>query len=307
MFSNFNETTSVRVNGIDPAAEAAVSPLLAARRATLRGNGDLLERGQMLVPDLVARGLQVKTGDTIVLIATNRDGSVNGKTFIVRDTLESATGPGGRDGYVHIDDARELLRIGQPEISEYAVRVKDIERVDAVAEALVSSFSDALNKEGRPALEVHSWQRLSPFSNIANMIDLLTLSIKVMLIAIVLVSVMNVMIMAVYERIREIGTISAMGTSPARILWLFLNEGLLLGLFGTIAGVALSVAAVYGLGVSGITFNFGQQQGIPLAPDLPPYEIIAVSLMVIAVAVIASVQPAWKASRMDPIQALRHV
>ena len=56
------------------------------------------------------------------------------------------------------------------------------------------------------------------------MIDLLTVFIKVMLVSIVLISVMNVMIMAVYERIREIGTISAIGTPPRRILALFLDR-----------------------------------------------------------------------------------
>ena len=307
MFSNFNETTSVRVNGIDPEREAAVTPLLAGRQADGVRGGPLLERGQMLVPELVARGLQVKAGDTIVLIATNRDGSVNGKTFVIRGTLESATGPGGRDGYVHIEDAREMLRLEQPEISEFAARVKDMARVEAVAGRLAESFSEVRNKQGRPALEVHAWQKLSPFANIASMIDLLTVSIKVMLVAIVLVAVMNVMIMAVYERIREIGAIAAIGTPPARILWLFLNEGLLLGVLGTLAGAVLSVGAVYGLAAMGLTFNFGQQQGLVLAPELSAGDVLTVSLMVIAVAILASVQPAWKASRMDPIQALRHV
>jgi putative ABC transport system permease protein len=74
------------------------------------------------------------------------------------------------------------------------------------------------NKEGKPVLELHTWEALSPFANIAKMIDLMTLFIRIMLVAIVLVSVMNVMLMAVYERIREIGTLAAIGTPPRRIL-----------------------------------------------------------------------------------------
>lgn len=307
MFSNFTETTSVRVNGIDPVAEAAVTPLLADRQASGRKGGALIERGEMLVPELVARGLQVKAGDTIVLVATNRDGSVNGKTFIIRGTLESATGPGGRDGYVHIDDARELLRMAEPEITEYAVRVKDVAKVEALAQSFAAATADITNKEGRPAIEVHPWQRLSPFANIASMIDLLTISIKVMLVAIVLVSVMNVMIMAVYERIREIGTIAAIGTPPSRILWLFLTEGLLLGVVGTLTGAIISVAGVFGLNAMKLTYSFGQQQGLVLAPALGVQDVLVVSAMVIVVAILASLQPAWRASRMDPISALRHV
>jgi putative ABC transport system permease protein len=307
MFSNFTETTSLRVNGIEPEAEAAVLPLLAGRQLDGERGGALLKRGEILVPVLVARGLQVKAGDTVVLVATNKDGSVNGKTFVIRGALESATGPGGRDGYIHIEDARELLRMSQPEVSEIAVRLKDPAQVERVTASLEAALSDIRNKQGRSAVELHPWQRLSPFANIARMIDVLTLAIKIMLISIVLVSVMNVMVMAVYERIREIGAIAAIGTPPRRILALFLAEGLMLGLVGTIIGVALSLGAIYALNVWKITFAFGQQQGLLLAPSIAAADVIATSVMVVVVAVLASLQPAWRASRMDPIAALRHV
>jgi len=295
------------VTGIDPETEVKVTPLLPSRQQNGTRGGPLVKRGEMLVPELVARGLQVKAGDTVVLIATNKDGSVNGKTFVIRGTLESATGPGGRDGYIHIDDARELLRMAQPEVSEIAVSVKDPGRVERVYAALNDVLAEVKNKQGRPALEVHPWQRLTPFANIANMIDILTLAIKVMLVSIVLVAVMNVMVMAVYERIREIGTISAIGTPPRRILALFLSEGLLLGIVGTLIGTAISLGAIYALNLSKITFSFGQQQGLLLAPAIGAYDVITIAAMVIGVAIIASLHPAWKASRMDPITALRHV
>jgi putative ABC transport system permease protein len=242
-----------------------------------------------------------------VLVATNKDGSVNGKTFLVRGTLESATGPGGRDGYVHIDDARELLRMAQPEVSEFAVRVKNHERAERVTAALADALAGLKNQKGMPALEVHPWQRLTPFANIANMIDVLTLAIKVMLVSIVLVAIMNVMVMAVYERIREIGTIAAIGTPPRRILALFLTEGLLLGVLGSVIGTVVSLAGIYALNVWKISYNFGQQQGLLLAPAISTQDVLSIAGMVIFVAVLASLQPAWKASRMDPITALRHV
>ncbi len=307
MFSNFTETTSLRLNGIDPAAEAAVLPLLAGRQLDGVREGPLVSRGEVLIPALVSRGLKVNPGDTIVLIATNRDGSVNGKTFKVRGTLESATGPGGRDGYIHIEDARELLRMTDAEVSEIAVRLKDPRQIQHINEKLQSVFEGVKNKMGQRALELHTWERLSPFANIAKMIDVLTLAIKVMLISIVLVSVMNVMIMAVYERIREIGAIAAIGTPPRRILGMFLAEGLMLGIAGTLIGVALSLAAVWALNVWKITYNFGQQQGLLLSPSLSAPDVITTSAIVIVVAGLASLQPAWKASRMDPITALRHV
>jgi putative ABC transport system permease protein len=307
MFSNFLETTSIRVNGVDPARESAAEPLLAGRVRGGPASGGLLERGQILVPALLAAGLKVKPGDTVVLVATNRDGSVNGKTVVIRGTLESATGPGGRDGYIHIDDARELLRLASPEVSEFAVRVRDLGQVDAVLERLKTAFAALPNPQGRPSLEAHGWQALSPFANVAKMIELMTLLIKIVLVAIVLVSVMNVMIMAVYERVREIGTIAAIGTPPGRILMLFMSEGAVLALGATLAGVLVSVAAVHGLNLARITYSFGQQADILLVARLDAVEIATVALMVIAMGVLATLQPAWTASRMDPIQALRHV
>lgn len=305
MYSNFVETTSIRVNGIDPAREAATVPLLPGRLIEGRKDGPLVGKGEILVPALLAKGMKTKVGDTVVLVATNRDGSVNGKTFVVRGVLESISGPGGRDGYIHIDDARELLRMQEAEISEIAIRLKDFSRLDRVSGELKQALAGVLNV--KPILEVHTWADLSPFANLARMIDVMTLFIKIVLVSIVLVSVMNVMIMAVYERIREIGTIAAIGTPPGRILSLFLSEGLLLGLIGTAAGTLISLAAIYALNVWKISFVFGQQQNLVLAPHIAAADVATIAALVAGVAVLASLQPAWKASRLDPILALRHV
>ncbi|MDO8786914.1 MAG: ABC transporter permease [Sulfuritalea sp.] len=309
MFSNFAETTSIRVNGIDPAREAATTPLLPGRmiegQRVGAGAGALVARGQIVIPVLLARGMKTKLGDTVVLVATNRDGSVNGKTFVVRGILEGVTGPGGRDGYIHIDDARELLRMSEAEVSEIAVRLKDFSRLDRSTSQIKAVLEGVSN--GKPVLETHTWADLSPFANLAKMIDLMTLFIKVVLVSIVLVSVMNVMIMAVFERIREIGTIAAIGTPPSRILALFLAEGLMLGIVGTIAGTLLSLVAIFGINLWSPTFNFGQQQNLVMAPTIAGGDVLTIAVLVVVVAVIASLQPAWKASRMDPISALRHV
>lgn len=306
MFSNFTETTSIRLNGVDPAREAATCPLMLKRFLQGTPDGGLVERGKVLVPDILAAGMKIKVGDTVVLVATNFDGSVNGKTFIVQGVLDSVTGPGGRDGYINIDDARELLRLSEPEVSEIAIRLKNPQKIAAAAAAIRQALAGVTDQQGRPALEVHTWDQLTPFANIASMIDLLTLFIKVMLVGIVLISIMNVMMMAVYERIREIGTIAAIGTQPGRILALFMTEGLLLGVVGAAIGAALSLAGIYVLNVVHVSFAFGRQQ-FTLAPTIGAGDVLLVSVTVIVVAVLASLQPAWKASRMDPITALRHV
>lgn len=307
MFSNFTETTSIRVNGVDPAREAATVPLLPGRRLESVDAGVLLARGEIVIPVLLARGMQVKLGDNVVVIATNRDGSVNGKTFVISGITEGISGPGGRDGYIHIDDARELLRMKAAEVSEIAIRLRDPAQLDRAAATLAGSLAGVTNSQGKPMLDVHTWADLSPFASLARMIDLMTVFIKIVLVSIVLVSVMNVMVMAVYERIREIGTIAAIGTPPSRILSLFLGEGLLLGLAGTVLGTAVSLAVIYGLNLWKLRFSFGQQQNLVMAPTIDATQIIVVAAMVVGVAVLASLQPAWKASRLDPINALRHV
>jgi len=316
MFSNFTETTSIRVNGVDPEKEIATTPLLPGRVIAGNKQGSLIKPGEILIPALLARGMNVKVGDSIVLVATNREGSVNGKTFTVRAILESVTGPSGRDGYIHITDARTLLRMKDAEISEIAIRLRNPGQLDRVYAQLVQELSGVAGKTPDPgtarkgggsALEVHTWAALSPFAQIAKMIDLLTVLIKIILVAIVLLSIMNVMMMAVYERIREIGMISAIGTPPRRILSLFLTEGLLLGLGGTAFGIAISLGVIYAMNVWKVTFDFGQQQGLVLSPSIGASDVVMVAGMVVAIALLASLQPAWKASRMDPVQALGHV
>jgi putative ABC transport system permease protein len=304
MFSNFVETSNIRLNGIYPDKELKSVPLLASR---VTEGKKILDKGGIWIPELLAKGMKVKVGDTVVVVATNKDGSVNGKQFIVAGVLESATGPGGRDGYIHIEDAAEVLRMEEMEISEVAIRLKDFGRLNAFSKKLDSLLSKEINQQNKPVFELHTWEKLSPFFNIARMIDVMTFFIKLMLIAIVLISIMNVMIMAVYERIREIGTIAAIGTLPGKILNMFVIEGFCLGIVGAIIGNIAGILIIFILNLSKVTFNFGQQKGIILQANVNPMDILVISVTVIIVSVIASLQPAFKASRMEPIKALRHV
>jgi putative ABC transport system permease protein len=264
-----------------------------------------LARGKILVPELLARGMGIKVGDTVVVVATNKDGSVNGKTLLVSGILESATGPGGRDGYIHFEDGREILRTQGRETTEVAIRLRNFGQVERLGAALRERLE---SKGGRPALEVHTWSQLSPFSSVARLIDLMALFMKLMLIAIVLISVLNVMIMAVYERVREIGTIAAIGTLPRKILSLFLVEGVLLGVAGAAAGVTVGAAIILVLNVWKVSVRFGGSlQLFALSPRVDLFEIVLASVLVIVISTLASVQPAVRASRMEPIDALRHV
>ncbi|HAK88427.1 MAG TPA: ABC transporter substrate-binding protein [Nitrospiraceae bacterium] len=304
MFSNFVETTNIRLVAVYPDREFRTVPLLPLR---ITSGGKTLNRGEILIPDLLAKGMKVNIGDMVVIVATNVDGSVNGKQFKVAGIVEGITGPGGRDGYIHIEDAAELLRMEKMEISEFAIRLKDFGKLGKFSEKLDGLLSKELNQQNKPIFELHTWEKLSPFFNIAKMIDVMTFFIKLMLIAIVLISIMNVMIMAVYERIREIGTIAAIGTLPSRILNMFVIEGFCLGIAGTIIGNIAGIVIIFTLNMMKMTYNFGQQKGLILQANINPADILVISVTVIIVSVLASLQPAFKASRMEPIKALRHI
>jgi putative ABC transport system permease protein len=309
LLSNYMETTTVRLNGVDPDREFATAPLLPSRIT----KGDrTIRRGEVLLPQLLAAGLKIGVGDTVVVIATNREGSVNAMQLKIGGVVDSVTGPSGRDGYLHIDDARELLRMETPEVSEIAVRVKRFGDIAKVAGTLRTALAVGMSGAGSGAggggkgFEVHTWEGLTPFHNVAVMIDVLTWFINAVLVGIVLVSVMNVMLMSVYERVREIGTIAAMGTLPGTIRAMFLVEGLALGAVGAIVGGVIAVLIIFGLDAAKVTFDFGQQKGLVLAPVVDVGSLAMVSIVVIVVAAVASLQPAFKASRMEPVEALRH-
>jgi putative ABC transport system permease protein len=303
LFSNYAETTAIRLNGIDPEEELRTVPLLASRIAQ---GPAALAKGHIVVPDLLAKGMGVEVGDTVVVIATNRDGSVNAAQLTVGGVVESVTGPGGRDGYLHIEDAMALLRQDEPEISEIAVRLKEFDRLDRAARSLRGALLEAGEGGETGQLELHTWEGLSPFYNVAVLIDVLAVSAMLGLVAIVLISVMNVMLMSVYERVKEIGTMSAMGTMPGKILAMFVLEGLALGVLGVFIGNVVAAAAIVGLDGAGLTFDFGRQAGLVLSPQVNGAYMFLISVVVVAVAVVGTMQPAYKASRMTPVDALRH-
>ena len=309
MLSNFTDTTNIRLNAINPKKEIQVCPDV-GNRITFGKNREstvLINQGEVIIPQKLAKGMKLKIGDPIVLVANNKDGSVNGLNFKIAGIIEIMLGPQGKEGYMHIKDARDLLRMDKPEVIEVAIRLHDFNKIEQIYSELSSQLGEFINKKGKPAFEIHTWQKLSPFSNIAKMIDYMTIAMKFIMIAIVLISVLNVMMMSVYERVREIGTMSALGTSPGKIMSLFITEGFLLGLMSTIAGSIIGLLGIWILNVYQISISFGRQDNIMLSPSVNMTELLWVSTIVLCISIFASLQPAYKASMMEPVDALGHV
>ena len=302
MISNYSQTSNIRLSAVYPEMENKTCPGLVGRiKGTITDPDQFIRPGELLVPDNLMKGLGLKVGDEIVLVATNKDGSVNGIPVRIGAVIESVLGPGGKDGYMHIDDAKTLLRMDEAEIVEVAVHLKDFDRLGAVSlelkKTMVTPESD---------LEVHTWEQLSPFASIARIVDLLILVVKFILISIVMVSILNIMTMSVYERIGEIGTIAAIGTRPSRILSMFLMEGFAMGLMSTVVGLVVGLGLLWLMNLAPIDFTFGMMQ-VSLAPRIPEGEVILVTVIVMLVSIFASLQPAYKASKMEPVDALGHV
>lgn len=307
MLSNFTSSSNIRLNGIDPEKELTTVPLLAQRVKGGQKQTAVLNRGDLWIPEVLAKGMKLDIGAQVVVVATNKEGSVNAFPFVVRGIVGTMTGPGGRDGYINIEDVYDLLRIEKGEANEIAIRLTNFEKLSQSFKVIKKELDRIITPINKPVFEIHTWEKLSPFSTIARIIDMLTIFVKVILIAIVLVSIMNVMLMAVYERIREIGTIAAIGTTPGRIRSLFLLEGLFLGVFGATLGSTISLLIIKFFQFRPISMAFGRQESLQISPFISFSEIMTTAIIVIVISGLASLQPAVKASRLEPVDALRHI
>ncbi len=302
MISNYAQTSNIRLNAVYPELENRTVPEFVKRiKANVPDPDKFMKPGEILVPENLMKGLALKVGGEIVLVATNKEGSVNAVTLHIAAVTENVFGPSGKDGYIHIQDAQTLLRMDQPEIVEIAIHLQRFDKLNTV----FTHLKEASVAPQAP-FEVHTWEQLSPFASIVRIVDLLIIVVKFILISIVLVSILNIMTMSVYERISEIGTIAAIGTPPRRILSLFLIEGFAMGLLSTAAGIVIGLGILWGMNSTKIDFTFGQMN-VSLAPSIPGSEVLWTALIVILVSIFASLQPAYKASKMEPVDALGHV
>jgi ABC-type lipoprotein release transport system permease subunit len=164
-----------------------------------------------------------------------------------------------------------------------------------------------------PQLQVLTWQEMNQvLLDAAQMSTGFMSMLNLVVLAVVAVIIANTLLMAVFERFREMGILASLGMKGRQILAMFMLEALTLGVVGILLGVLVGSIGVgyfakYGLAI-GETANVGSAT-MPLSTviyaEFPTQEMISLSLMSLFITLLAALYPAWLASRLEPIEALR--
>lgn len=289
--------------GGDPVAEgsATYARELVVAGSYLSGDGG---DGVILGTGL-ASALNVKTGDSITLMATTPDGSLNAVDAVVSG-LADVRIKELNDRYLAAGIGLASRLLESPEtVSKLVIFLKPRADEEKAAERLARS----LNAAGYP-VAIRRWRELAAFYE---QVKLLYIGIfgfvGAVLVVIVILSAAIVMTMSVTERTREIGTLRAIGTRPSGILNLFLAEGIAIAIAGCIAGMLFALVVRAILNASGIILPPppGATHGMPINVRLYPLAYAAGLLAMVATMAIASWLPARRAARLSIVDALAHV
>lgn len=297
LISHGDSTISFIGEGIDPAVDPSARYLIVVEGALLSADDP---KGIILGTGLAAN-LGVKTGDTIVLLANTSSGGINAIEGHVRG-LVSTSMKAFDDSLlrVGIDAARALMRVSGAHV--WVITLRDTSLTEQALRVLKPDKTLA-------GFDVTPWMSLADFYN--KTVELLTRQIAVvkLIIGIIIVlSISNTMTMSVLERTTEIGTAMALGVRRRRILGLFLLEGGLLGAIGGLVGVTIGSLAAVILSYVGIPMPPapGMSMGFTAAIMITPAIILDALLLAVVTTLLASIYPAWRASRLVIVDALRH-
>ena len=258
---------------------------------------------QVLLGRGLARNLDVVPGDSVVLMANTASGGINAVELTVAGLFITASEAFDQSALrIPMDIASELVRAKGAHV--WVVLLESTELTDALLPVIRARF----NTRGEE-FDVVPWTELADFYNKTVQLFSRQMDVVRLVIGLIIVfSISNMLVMGVLERTAEIGTLMALGYRKKRILQLFVTESLLLGCAGGALGVLLGVGLA--LVVSWV--------GIPMPP--PPgmeigftaeirltWELVLKGFVVaIVTTALAGLYPAWKASRLEVVNALRH-
>ncbi len=290
-----DESAGVQIMGIDPAS-AANDPY----RTLVDGSFITADdRDGILIGLPLAQSMNLKVGDTLNLLVNTSEGTVDEQVFTVRGIFSSGT-TAYDEGMVSLPLAKAQTFSGAGDhASIIFVLLKDREQADLVAAAIP-----------RQNFQVETWKKMNELLVLVNdFSNVFLFVIYLIVIGVTAIVIINTLLMSVFERMREIGILSAIGMKGRQVIALFLAEAFLLALagitFGSLAGWAISAY----FGKVGVYFGDLGISGDMLLEDriyayLPLDTAVILIVTAFAITLIFSLYPAWLASRMEPVEAL---
>ena len=303
VISSERESRGVTLIGVDPTQEIAVD---AIGTDIAEGRGlDGPDDGGVVLGRRLAEKLETSIGKRVVLMSQDPDNEVADRGYRVVG-LYSADLAAMEEAYVFAgrETVQQMLRIGD-QVSELAVVGDDYRVVDPLAARVRAAIGEAD--------ETLKWTELDEY--LGTMLGVMDGFVLVWIIVIFLAlsfGLVNTLVMAVFERVREIGLMLALGMPPASILAQVIVESVLLLVLGLAIGNALSLASILplrdGIDISIVAEGmewFGASS--MLYPELELKDVITANVVVIALGFLASISPAWRASRYEPVEAITKV
>jgi len=312
LLQSARRSSRVVLIGVDAMREERVSIV---SRALIEGKMPLplVATGLRRLPGIaigaaMAERLRVKVGDKVVVHAP---GEVGLGAFRVSGMFRTASSEFDRShAYLRLEDAQRLLSVPD-RVTEVAVRLDDPDRLPEFHAFASTELRRALPDA---ALEVLTWKEREP--RLAAMLGLMADMTWVIYGAVFVAmafGIANALLMMVYERIREFGMLRALGLQSSRLLALVLLESIVMTGFGTLLGLAVGVPIVLWLGVVGIDltdFAEGMTEfgiGTTVYTSIEPRDVLLPVGVALVTAVLAALWPAWKAVRLRPAEAIRHI
>jgi len=305
-------SSAVAVRGVDPALEAQVSAVGQRMRS---GSLESLEPGayRVLLGAEVAARLGVGTGDTVVLAIAQ--GNVTPAGVVPRMRRFTVGGVFYSGMYeidaglvlVHLADAARLLRTG-PDVTGLRLAVRDPLRAPSVARDVARSLGGGL--------WVEDWtQRHANFFRSIELTKRMMFFILLLVVGVAAFNIVSTLVMAVKDKQPDIAILRTLGARPASVLAVFATQGTVIGLFGTLAGVALGVVLSLNLedlvhGLERLVGTRFMDASVYLMSDLParvlPGDVALIAATAFALCCLSTLYPAWRAARTHPARALRH-
>ena len=298
-------SAGVVINGIDPENDLKIRDL---RKRIIDGEYLAADDPSLIIGERLSERLEIGVNDEVLVSSVAADGSAVSTMLRVKGIFK--TGFSSYDGsmiFTSLLQAQNLLKIERGNATEIVIMVNRPEKVNDIA----GSITSKLRAEGYD-YEVLHWERLAPeLAQFVEMKKSMTTLFVSIVIVVASLGILNTMLMAVYERIKEIGAMSAFGYKRRNIIALFLLEGLIIGIIGAIVGLILGVGVTQYFSVVGIDFGSGpavvEYMETCIYPRLSVFDVVFPFFFAISVALLASLYPAYKASRLEPVEALRHV